>query len=81
MKSYICVLCYDKDGQASFLRTKTYIAKNDEEAYRIGEEMLDKEHPEEVKTGYNSWIINVNELGREAYQAKLGKVAHLPRVK
>lgn len=81
MKNYICVLCYDKDGQASFLRTKAYTASNDEEAYGIGGKMLDNEHPEEVKKGYNNWIINIDELGREVYQAKIGKAAHLPRVK
>ena len=73
MKNYTLILCYNKNDQASFLRTKVFKAKDDAEGYSVGEEILEKEHPEELKDGYNSWLLNVDDLGREIHRAKFEK--------
>lgn len=65
MNKYFLVLCYNKDGQASFLRTRIFFADNEEEGYHIGEARLDEKYPNEVKNGINCWLVSVDELLKE----------------
>ena len=65
MNRYFLVLCYNNNGQASFLRTHVFLADNEEEGYHIGETILDEKYPNEVKDGINCWLVSIDELLKE----------------
>lgn len=65
MDKYIAVLCYqDSNRLPAFKHTDIFEAENEEQAYEIGEEMIDRLFQDEFITGYNSYVINLSSLER-----------------
>lgn len=63
MDKYIAVLCYqDSNMLPAFKHTDIFEAENEEQAYEIGEEMIDRLFQDEFITGYNSYVINLSSL-------------------
>lgn len=65
MKKYFVVLCYNNNGQPSFLRTPVFEAEDEDKGYPIGERILDEKYPDEVKEGYNCWLVSADEIIQE----------------
>ena len=65
MDKFIAVLCYEDSNKIpAFKHTDVFEAENEEKAYEIGEEMIERLWQDEVKAGYNSYAINISNLER-----------------